>query len=234
MQIFKKMYNLYTEAARETREKNLALLFFCLRVVEYNDISFLRLPFFGRAIETYTTVTHLWRSFQCWSPFCQGTFLIEDTTLSFTQGLAAQIGSTYVKNKSWKEVIWYFDIFFCLKMHKTCFTQSNQSSIGSYSPVFCLQQWPKLNTENNLRIWFTHTCVHTHAEVCMQHLWNFPHLASHMSDDLQLKVFHSQSGIFQQSVWLCKYQSLGINDVIRRDKRPCWCIIHENQKKNVD
>lgn len=128
-------------------------------------------------------------------------------------------------------IFWHF---FCLKMHKTCFTQSNQSSIGSYSPVFCLQQWPKLNTENNLRIWFTHTCVHTHAEVCMQHLWNFPHLASHMSDDLQLKVFHSQSGIFQQSVWLCKYQSLGINDVIHRDKRPCWCIIHENQKKNVD
>jgi len=52
------MHNLYTEAAGETGKKT-SLLFFCLRDVEYNDISFLHLPFFGQAIETYTSVIHL-------------------------------------------------------------------------------------------------------------------------------------------------------------------------------
>lgn len=57
MLIFKKMYDIYTEAAGKTGKnpsKRLCLSL-VLRDVMYNDTFFLNFPYFGRAIEYHTT-----------------------------------------------------------------------------------------------------------------------------------------------------------------------------------
>lgn len=188
------MYNLYTEAAGETRErKNPAFLFFCLRGVGYNDGFFLHLPFFRRTIETYTTVTYLWRNFQHWSAFYRDAFLMEDTVLSFLQGLPAQIGSTKVKRRAEKEYLFFF-----LQMLKNCFTQLKQSHIGFNSPIACLQEWSKINTEDNLRLWFTHR----RTDVCMYATLKFPTSGIACGWRPATQSPHSQSAVFHQSIWL--------------------------------
>lgn len=73
MQIFKKMYNLYTDAAGETG-KNPALLFFCLRDVEYNDISFLN-SFFWKDNRNPHNCDSSLKKFSVLKPFLPGCLL---------------------------------------------------------------------------------------------------------------------------------------------------------------
>lgn len=148
MQIFKKMYNLYTEAAGKTRKNptKTALLFSCLRDVRCNNISSSSI-FWKGSRKLYNLDSSVKNSsvLELFLPRChphRRHYFVLCRRASSTNWQCISTISKKQELKSSNLIFWGGEGWGggCLQMNKKCFIQSNQSNISFYSPLSCLQQ----------------------------------------------------------------------------------------------